>query len=62
MNIGDWIQIGIAMVGGLGSLIVLLLSKLVTNISDLNKNIAVIVERVDSHEKRLDRLEDVTSP
>jgi cell division protein FtsB len=53
MTSQDLIQIGLWMAGaGLG-----LLGKLVMNIAALNKNIAVIVERVDSHEKRIDRLE-----
>lgn len=62
MSVSDYVQIGIAVGGGLGSATVGLLWKLVLNIAELNKNIAVIVERVDSHEKRIDRLETVTSP
>lgn len=53
MNSQELLQVGLWMAGaGLG-----LLFKLVMNIATLNKNIAVIVERVDSHEKRIDRLE-----
>ena len=59
MSISDWIQVTLAIGGALGSLTVALLWKLVINITELNKNIAVIVERVDSHEKRIDRLESV---
>lgn len=34
-----------------------LLGKLVLDIAELNKNIAVVVVRVDSHEGRIERLE-----
>lgn len=61
MTLSDWIQITLAIVGALGSIIAAALWKLVANIAELNKNIAVIVQRVDSHEKRIDRLENVTS-
>ena len=48
----------LAVSGGFGSIIVALLWRLVKNIVELNQKIAVIVERVDSHERRIDRLEN----
>lgn len=47
-----------ALGGTFGTAIVALLWKLVGNIVELNQKIAVIVERVDSHERRIDRLEN----
>lgn len=37
---------------------VYVLSKLQTSVEELNIKIAVVVEKLDSHEKRLTRLED----
>lgn len=62
MSISDWIAIGIAVGTGFGTAIAWLLWMLVSNIAELNKNIAVIIERIDSHERRIDRLEVITNP
>jgi len=62
MSIADRVQIGLAVGGAMGSIAITLLWRLVLNIAELNRNIAVIVSRVDTHEKRLDRLEDVIVP
>lgn len=51
-------QVALASGGAFGSAIIALLWKLVSNIVELNRKIAVIVERVDSHERRIDRLEN----
>lgn len=53
MDSHDQIQVALVMGGGALGLMI----KLVLNIADLSKNIAVVVERVDSHEKRIGRLE-----
>lgn len=62
MSVSDWVQVTLAVGGSIGAAIAAALWRLVSNIAELNKNIAVIVQRVDSHEKRIDRLEHVTSP
>lgn len=62
MSIADRVQVGLAVGGAMGSIAITLLWRLVLNIAELNRNIAVIVSRVDTHEKRLDRLEDVIVP
>ncbi len=58
MSVSDWVQVGVALFG----VAVLILGVIAKNLIDLNKNVLVIVERVDSHEKRIDRLESVTQP
>ena len=50
-------QIGLALLSAFGSAIIALLWKLVQNIIELNSKMTLIVERVDSHEKRIDKLE-----
>lgn len=42
---------------GIGALMLWILSDMAKSIKDLNVKMAVIVERVDTHEKRIDRLE-----
>ena len=51
-------QLALAVGSVIGSAIVGLLRKLVINIVELNQKIALIVERIDSHEKRISRLEN----
>lgn len=58
----DLMQIGLEISGAFGTAIIALLWKLVTNVVQLNQKISVIVERVDSHEKRIDKLETTTTP
>lgn len=53
MSEHDLLEIALA----LGTIAIGLLTKLVVSISSLNQNIAVIVARVDSHEKRLDHVD-----
>lgn len=55
MNDHDLIEVAVALI----TIGTALLGKLVWSISELNKNIAVVVSRVDSHEKRIDRLESI---
>lgn len=57
LSTSDWVQVGIAIGGGFGSLMSWLLWRLILNIVELNKNFAVVTTRVDSHEKRLDKIE-----
>lgn len=58
MNHAEMFQVAMAVGGAFGSAIIGLLWKLVGNIVELNQKIAVIIERVDSHERRIDRLEN----
>lgn len=46
----------ISFIGGRG---VMLLARLEQSVESLNEKIAVIISRVDTHEKRLDRHEDL---
>lgn len=63
MSTDQIIQIGLGVLGfllvGLLSRIDRSLDRLTDSVEVLNKNVAVIVERVDSHEKRIDKLENV---
>lgn len=52
MNNHDLIEITLAIGGALGTAMVGLMWK-------LNEKLAVIISRVDSHEKRLDHLESI---
>lgn len=58
MTRSEMFQVAMGLCGAFGTAIVALLWQLVTNIVELNRKIAVIVERVDSHERRIDRLEN----
>jgi len=62
MSTDQIIQSVVALVGGLLVLVakqaVQLLADLKRSIDELNVKIAVIIERVDSHEKRIARLEE----
>lgn len=57
------IQVGLALMGAMAirlfSNVEKSLDRLTVSVEALNANMAVIVERVDSHEKRIDRLEKV---
>lgn len=57
MSRGEMFQIAMGVGGAFGSVIIMLLWRLVGNIVELNQKIAVIVERVDSHERRIGLLE-----
>lgn len=63
MSTDQIIQIVIGVLGfflvGLLSRIDRSLDRLTDSVEVLNKNVAVIVERVDSHEKRIDKLENL---
>lgn len=48
----------IAILSFLGNSLLSILSKIKDSIDELNKQIAVVIERTDNHEKRLDRIED----
>ena len=56
------LQVGLALIGAMSlrlfSNIEKSLDRLTVSVESLNSNMAVIVERVDSHEKRIDRLEN----
>lgn len=54
-----WLFFGL--LGCAGMYAVWILQKILDNQIELNKNLAVVVTRVDGHEKRLDRLEEVKS-
>lgn len=51
-------EVALALATFFSSVVTALFSKLVTNIVALNQKIAVVIERVDSHEKRLHKLEN----
>lgn len=55
----DLLQIGLSVSGALGTAAIGLLWKLVGNVVQLNQNITVIISRVDSHEKRIEHVENV---
>lgn len=64
MTIHDRIMILTTIVGGVGSLLVSLFCfvlsyfrRMVISIEQLNVSLAVVVEKINSHERRLDRLE-----
>lgn len=50
-----WVFFGL--LGSSGMYGVWILSKILENQIELNRNLAIVVTRVDGHEKRLDRLE-----
>lgn len=58
MTRSEMLQVVIAMLGTFGSAGLGLLWRLVQGIGELNQKIAVVVERVDSHERRINRLEN----
>lgn len=58
MDRGQWIQIGFSMAGAVSTVALSLLWRMVRSIEELNTKMAVILERVDSHEKRIDKLEN----
>lgn len=47
-----------SMASGISGYGVYLIKQLVASIADLNVKVAIIIERTENHEKRLDRLED----
>ena len=52
------ISILICLLGYIGSNLINILQDIRTSVLELNTKIAVIIERTDNHEKRLDRLEE----
>jgi hypothetical protein len=51
-----WIFYGL--MGGVGTYGVYILNQMKDSVEKLNINVAVVIERTENHEKRLDRLEN----
>lgn len=51
-----WLFFGL--LGGIGTYGVYVLNRMLDTMTELNTKLAVVVSRVDGHEKRLDRLEE----
>lgn len=65
MTESDWIKVAMSVLGLIGGVLIAILKglsmrfeRLVKSVEDLNINVAVIVVKVNSHEKRIERLEE----
>lgn len=65
MTEAEWIQVGVAIVGVVGGFVIAMarwvaksFETLVQSIDQLNINVAVVVDKVNGHERRIERLEE----